>query len=113
MRIWLDAQLSPIVARWLCDEFQYEAQSLRAVGLAQASDHRIVTEARTQKIDVLLSKDADIVRIVESSNPPPRVVWLTCGNRSSAEVMTILRTHLPRALDMLSAGATVVEVSDS
>ncbi|MFT3685085.1 MAG: DUF5615 family PIN-like protein [Phycisphaerales bacterium] len=113
MKIWLDAQLSPIVARWLCDEFKFDVQSLRAKGLAQASDHRIFAEAKKDGIDVIISKDADIVQIVESSTPPPRLVWLTCGNRSSAQVMTILRKHLPRALDMLSAGATVVEISDT
>ncbi len=35
-----------------------------------------------------LTKDADLAKMVERLGPPPRVIWLRCGNTSNAALPT-------------------------
>ncbi len=41
MNIWIDAQLPPILARWITDNFDVEASALRDLGLRDAKDIEI------------------------------------------------------------------------
>lgn len=43
---WVDAQLSPALARWICETFQIEAQAVRDLGLRNAKDPVIFKAAR-------------------------------------------------------------------
>ena len=45
--------------------------------------------------------------------PPPKIIWLTCGNTSNARMQEILATSLPGALAMLEAGEELVEIRDA
>ena len=38
MTIWIDAQLSPRIAKWIVDRFAIEAVPVREVGLRDAGD---------------------------------------------------------------------------
>jgi len=38
MTIWIDAQISPAVARWLADRFAVEACHVSGLNLVEASD---------------------------------------------------------------------------
>ena len=42
MMVWVDAQLSPGIARWLADTFGIEAKPVREVGLRDAEDEVIL-----------------------------------------------------------------------
>ena len=59
-----------------------------------------------------MTKDVDFVRLLEDLGPPPQIIWITCGNTSNAHLRQLLRTALPRALEMLSEGESLVELSD-
>jgi predicted nuclease of predicted toxin-antitoxin system len=59
-----------------------------------------------------MMKDADFVRLLEELGPPPQIIWITCGNTSNTHLRGLLRSALPRALEMLSSGETMVEISD-
>jgi predicted nuclease of predicted toxin-antitoxin system len=43
--IWLDAHLSPRLARWIREELGHEAQPLREIGLRDADDEAIFERA--------------------------------------------------------------------
>ncbi len=46
MNIWIDAQLSPAIARWITENFPVQAFALRDLGLRDATDQQIFTAAR-------------------------------------------------------------------
>ncbi len=110
MTIWVDVHLSPAIATWITSTFGIEAIALRNLGLRDAEDPEIFEAAKAQKA-VVMTKDSDFVDLVERLGSPPQIVWLTCGNTSNARLREILSGTLPRALELLAAGETLVEIS--
>jgi predicted nuclease of predicted toxin-antitoxin system len=108
--IWVDAHLSPALAAWITTEFKHQAQAVRDLGLRQAKDPQIFAAARQPGI-IILTKDADFPDMVERLGPPPQVIWLTCGNTSNAALRVLLARALPRALELLAGGESLVEIS--
>jgi predicted nuclease of predicted toxin-antitoxin system len=103
MTVWLDAQLSPGIARWLTEAFGVTARPVRDLGLRGAEDDQIFFEAR-KAADVVITKDMDFVTLVERHGAPPKIIWLTCGNTSDAGLRVILTAKFQEALRLLEAG---------
>ncbi len=112
MIIWVDAQLSPALARWIRETFQLEAYAVREVGLRDAKDSVIFTAARDAEV-VIMSKDEDFRLLVERLGAPPQILWLTCGNTSNERLREILTKSLPAAIVLLQRGEPLVEISDA
>ena len=93
--IWVDAQLSPALAKWITVEVGQAAQSVRDLGLRHAKDKDIYAAAR-QANAIVMTKDADFADLVERLGPPPHVIWLTCGNTSNASLRVLIKTALYR-----------------
>jgi len=110
--LWIDAQLSPALARWIRDTFQIEAWAVRDLGLRNAKDPVIFNAAREAGV-VVMSKDEDFRLLVERLGPPPQVLWVTCGNTSNTRLREILTKSLPSALELLQRGEPLVEISDA
>lgn len=110
MTIWVDAHLSPAIATWISTTLEIEAVALRDLGLREAEDTEIFQVAKAQRA-ILMTKDSDFVDLVERLGSPPQIIWLTCGNTSNARLREILSETLPRALELLAAGETLVEIS--
>jgi predicted nuclease of predicted toxin-antitoxin system len=112
MTIWVDAQLSPRIARWIAANFSLTAQPLREIGLRDAEDEVIFAAARAADV-VVLTKDSDFIRLLEQHGSPPKVLWLTCGNTSDAALQLILGRHLSSALSLLDGGEDLVEIGSA
>ena len=112
MKLWIDAQLSPKLARWLSEHHAVEAFPVRRLGLRDATDEAIFDAARDAGA-VVMTKDRDFVRLLERNGPPPQVIWITCGNTSNARMREILRQTLANALRLLREGEPFVEVTDA
>jgi len=111
MIIWIDAQLSPVIAPWIDANFpEITAKSLRSLGLRDASDYEIFRQARKANA-VVMSKDYDFVRLIELHGVPPKLIWITCGNTSNARLCEILKRFLAQAVDLLT-DENIVEISD-
>lgn len=108
--IWVGAHISPAVAQWISTELGYPASSVRELGLRNAKDKDIFTAARTANA-VVITKDADFVEKVERLGSPPSIIWLTCGSTSNAALRALLKTTLPRAIDLIGRGDKLVEIS--
>jgi predicted nuclease of predicted toxin-antitoxin system len=67
--IWVDAQLSPAIAKWIETDLGLPAQPIRDLGLRDAKDRQIFDAAR-QANAIVLTKDADFVELVERLGPP-------------------------------------------
>ena len=111
MTLWLDAQLSPALAVWITAQFAITAVPLRAIGLRDARDREIFRAARDADV-IVMTKDIDFVRLLREQGPPPRVLWLRCGNTSNARLRDLLRSTLPQAMTLFQSGESLVEISD-
>lgn len=108
--LWLDAQISPHLATWITDTLGVPATAVRDLGLRDAKDIDIFQAARAAHA-IILTKDADFAHLLVQHGPPPKVLWLTCGNTSNEHLRRILRSSLKSALDMLDSGETIVELA--
>jgi len=95
MTIWIDAQLSPTLAGWISSTFDIQAIAVREIGLRDAADFEIFQSARKANA-VVLTKDSDFPHLLTQHGPPPRVIWLTCGNTSNQNIRRILSSSLKR-----------------
>ena len=110
MTIWLDAQLSPAITTWISGQYGVIAIALRDLGLRDATDREIFFAARVADA-IVMTKDSDFVMLLEKEGPPPKVIWLTCGNTSNARLKEILTETLEKAIELLETGERLVEIS--
>lgn len=109
MIIWLDAHLSPQLARWIKDTFGVECAHVRDLGLRHAKDPEIFHRAREAKA-VVMSKDEDFKLLIERHGPPPQVIWITSGNMSNAHFQSLLLKTFSDAIVLIERGEAVVEI---
>jgi predicted nuclease of predicted toxin-antitoxin system len=109
MIFWIDAQLPPLLATWLSEEFHVEAFSLRTLGLRDAADGAIFQAAQKSGI-VIISKDSDFVEMVSRYGPPPQLIWVTCGNVSNRQLQMVFNKTFPISLGLLAEGQAIVEI---
>lgn len=109
LRVWVDAQLPPALARWLASDYGVDAAHVLDLGLLTATDSLIFDRARSAGV-VVITRDADFVQLLERRGPPPRVVWLNARNPSKARLREVLHEHWPRVADLLAAGEALVEI---
>ena len=50
--------------------------------------------------------------LLERYGPPPKVLWVTCGNTSNARMRSVLAKEFPIALELLNGGESLVEITD-
>ena len=112
MIFWIDAQLSPALARWMSETFGVTAHAVRDLGLRDAKDLAIFHAAREAGA-VIMSKDSDFVLLLERFGPPPQILWVTCGNTSNTRLRDVLRKSFPEARARLEQGEPLVEISDA
>ena len=110
MIIWTDAQLSPAIAGWIENNFDVQAFALRDLGLRDAEDLEIFNAAKEADA-VVMTKDSDFVSLLERLDAPPKIIWLTCGNTSNANLKIILSKTLQDAIDFLENGENIIEIS--
>ncbi len=109
MRIWIDAQLSPAIATWITSHFSIECVAIRDLGLRDAEDHAIFSAAREAEA-IVMTKDSDFAELLDRLGPPPKIIWVTCGNTSNENLIRILSSTLPQAIQLLSEGHKIVEI---
>jgi predicted nuclease of predicted toxin-antitoxin system len=112
MILWLDEQLSPTLADWIARQFKVAVRPVRELGLKGSSDSEIYFAARRANA-VVMTKDQDFVRLLGAHGPPPKVIWVTCGNTSNDRMKQILAASLPGALVLLDRGESLIELRDA
>ena len=110
--IWIDAQMSPVIAAWITANFPITCLAVRDVGLRDAEDREIFLEARKQSA-IVMTKDSDFILLQNELGAPPKIIWITCGNTSNARLKEILTATLSEALELLYAGENLVELNAS
>jgi len=111
MKLWIDAQLSPTLAKWITEKFStLEAIAVRDLGLRDAEDQVIFFSARKADATVM-TKDSDFLELQKRLGAPPKIIWVTCGNTSKARLIEILSVNLPKAIELLENGEVLVEIT--
>lgn len=111
MTLWIDAQLPPALAQWLSRELSVKAVAVRDLGLRDAKDSEIFQRARETE-SIIMTKDHDFIILLDRLGPPPKVLWITCGNTSNERMRELLRAQLGKAMALFDAGEVLVEISE-
>jgi predicted nuclease of predicted toxin-antitoxin system len=91
MKLLFDQNLSFKLCRLLDDLFPGSTQ-VELVGLAEADDRTLWHYAGANGF-ALVSLDADFAEMATLLGPPPKVIWLRCGNQPTAVIATLLRAR--------------------
>lgn len=91
MKLLFDQNLSFKLCRRLADVFP-ESNQVRLLGMEEADDRSIWQYAKTHGF-VLVSQDVDFADIATLYGPPPKVIWLRCGNQPNDVIEALLRKH--------------------
>ncbi len=91
MKLLFDQNLSFKLCRLVSNPYPGSAQT-GALGLALADDRAVWEAARTGGF-MLVSLDADFAEMAALNGPPPKVLWLRCGNQPTSVVADLLRRH--------------------
>lgn len=110
MKIWVDAQMSPAIADWVRSQFDFDATAIRDIGLRDEEDIEIFNSARSADA-IVITKDRDFILLLDRLGPPPRIIWLRCGNTSNDRLKSILSETLREAMTLLESGEILVEIN--
>lgn len=108
MRFLLDAQLAPGLARKL-REAGYAASHISDHLPVNAPDIAVAHEANARHA-VLVSKDEDFVDFCRRGLLTGQLLWVRCGNMTTAGLWVRMAPLLPFAVEALEAGEQIVEV---
>lgn len=108
--IWLDAQLPPSLAPWITENIGEPCLAVREIGLRDAVDFDIFTQAKKANV-IVMTKDKDFIELLYVHHAPPKVIWLTCGNTSKQRLKEIMTSHLRQAINILATANDMVEIN--
>lgn len=91
MKLLFDQNLSFKLCEKLADLFPGSSQA-RLAGLETADDRAIWRFAGDNGF-TLVSLDADFADMATLLGPPPKVIWLRCGNQPTETIEKLLHEH--------------------
>jgi predicted nuclease of predicted toxin-antitoxin system len=91
MKLLFDQNLSFKLCQQLADVYPGSSQ-VRLLGLAEADDRTIWRHAGANGF-VLITLDADFAEMAGLLGPPPKVIWLRCGNQPTVAIEDLFRSH--------------------
>ncbi len=107
---WLDANISPIIAKWINDELGLAARSAYTLELLYNTDLEIYHQARSSGKVVLISKDTDFSEIITRLGAPPKLINIKIGNCDNRQLWSMLKSHLIQLITLLSS--TDIDIVD-
>src|SRR5713226_5699808 len=89
MKLLFDQNLSFKLCRLLADAFP-DSNQIRLIGMEEAEDRSIWQYAKADGF-ILVSQDVDFADMATLYGPPPKVIWLRCGNQPTHAIEQRLR----------------------
>ena len=91
MKLLFDQNLSPRLKEGLRGLYPGSIHT-RDVGLESADDLTVWAYAQEHNF-MIASKDSDFRQLSSALGYPPKVIWIRCGNCSTKEIESILRSR--------------------
>ena len=91
MKLLFDQNLSFKLCARLADLFPNSNQ-VRLAGLEAANDRAVWEFAKTNGF-AIVSQDSDFADMAALYGPPPKVIWLRCGNQTNEFIEKPFRDH--------------------
>ena len=101
MKLLFDQNLSFKLCDRLADLFPGSSQ-VRLAGLDRADD-RVIWDFAKAGGFIMVTQDADFADMAALYGPPPKVIWLRCGNQSSGFIEELFRSHAGSILAFAAA----------
>jgi predicted nuclease of predicted toxin-antitoxin system len=101
MSLLFDENLAPRLASLLKDLFP-GSTSADDLGLRSASDEDLWSYAAGNRL-AIVTRDADFVERSALRGHPPKIIWVTVGNCSTAQVESLIRWRAREIPDFLAA----------
>jgi predicted nuclease of predicted toxin-antitoxin system len=109
--IWLDTQLSPVIAKWMAEYTGYKVKSSYSLQLHYLSDLEIYNKASDQENIILISKDADFPELISRRGSPPKLIVIKKGNCNNREMWEFIKSNIIRSIELLiSSDIDIVEL---
>lgn len=103
MKVLVDNNLSYRVATFLDKTFEGSSH-VEILGLDENTEDSEIWEFAKEKDFVILTKDNDFEAMSRLFGCPPKVIYLTCGNKSTNDIVTILEKSV-RLIQSFSEGS--------
>lgn len=100
--IWLDTNISPIIAKWMNEDMSITVKSSYSLSLHHLPDVEIYQRAKIQGNVILLSKDADFPELISRLGAPPKLINLKIGNCDNRKLWEFLQPHIKNAYELLT-----------
>lgn len=91
MKLFFDQNLSHKLVSSLSDLYPDSSQA-RLAGLDTAMD-RVIWQFAKENDFTIVTLDSDFAELAAAIGPPPKVVWLRCGNQPSSAIEERLRNR--------------------
>jgi predicted nuclease of predicted toxin-antitoxin system len=108
VKLLVDNQLPPALARFIQSEFGCSATHVADVGLRDASDAEVWQYA-SKTDSILVSKDEDFTTMILEA-PTAKLIWVRAGNCRKGYLFELLRHMWPRVLARLASGERLIEI---
>ncbi|NNU34096.1 DUF5615 family PIN-like protein [Mucilaginibacter sp. S1162] len=109
--IWLDTQLSPIIAKWMAEYLGSVVKSSYSLQLNNLSDTAIYNMAKAHGNVILISKDADFDELVNRLGSPPKLIVIKKGNCDNREMWEFIKPNITKAIRILTtSNVDIVEL---
>lgn len=102
--IWLDTNISPIIAKWMTEFTGYPVKSTYSLSLQRDSDLSIYWKAYRKGNVIIISKDSDFSEIINRIGAPPKLINLKVGNCSNKVLWETLKPSIMNAIELLVSG---------
>jgi predicted nuclease of predicted toxin-antitoxin system len=86
-----------------------ESTQVRLVGLHRADDAAVWQYAAANGF-ALVTLDADFAEMAALHGPPPKVIWLRCGNQPTAAIEELLRRNVEAIVNFERDDAACLEI---
>ena len=100
--IWTDANISPIIAKWLAEHLNMPVRSSYTLGLTGMLDQEIYDLAQKTGNIILLSKDSDFSELISRLGFPPKLILLNIGNAGNQRLWDWMQPNIHEAVRILS-----------
>ncbi|WP_293786667.1 DUF5615 family PIN-like protein [uncultured Pedobacter sp.] len=99
--IWVDTNISPIIAKWISEYTNFKTRSSFCLNLHSVDDLTIFRMAQIKKNVIIVSKDSDFKELIDWFGAPPKLILIKFGNCSNKLFWQRLEPKINPALEVL------------